>query len=119
MAMKRYRFMALADNYGVPRGYLRGTLTTHQGFDESAYVVSFEGVPKSAHHATYVLDFGTSVEVRWVAGWASEDLNQIFLQPFPLNGGTRPDNGRPIDMSMWMLGPRTAFHLKLTEIEKW
>lgn len=110
----KYTFTAAADNYDVPRGYLYGTLETGHGIDKTYDVLTFEAAPKDASHAIYVLDYGTSVEARWVAGWASEDLSRIYLQPFPLSVGTRPD-GRPIDMSTWMLGPQRAFHLKLTE----
>jgi len=112
----KYRFTALADNYDVPRGYLRGTVETGQGFDGKSDVVTFEAPPKDSNQAVYVLDFGDRVEVRWVAGWATENLERVYLQAFPLSVGTRPDNGRPVDMSTWMLGPRRAFHLKLKEV---
>lgn len=110
----RYTFKALADNYNVPRGHLYGTLLTGQGFDKKSDILRFEAAPKDAHTAIYVLDFGTHVGVRYVAGW-NNVMQEIFLQSFPVNGGTRPDNGRPVDMSGWMLGPRRAFHLKLRE----
>lgn len=111
----KYKFTALADNYDVPRGYLRGTLETGQGYDGKSDVVTFEGTPKDAHHAVYVLDFGDRVEVRYVTGWQPNG-NRIYLQPFPLNGVIHEGNGRPINMSGWMLGPRRAFHLKLKEV---
>jgi hypothetical protein len=38
---------------------------------------------------------------------------RIFLAPFPVNGGLRPDTGRPVDMSNWMIGPRRTYHLKV------
>lgn len=110
----RYTFTAHADNYEVPRGYLRGTLLTDQGHDGKSVVLEFESAPKDAHRAVYVLDYGTRVEVRWTAGW-SGTRGEFYLQSFPLNEGNRPDNGRPIDMSGWMLGPRTVYHLKLRE----
>jgi hypothetical protein len=110
----KYNFTALADNYDVPRGYLRGMVDTEQGYDRKSDVLAFEAAPKDAHHAVYVLDFGDRVEVRYVSGWQPKG-NLIYLQPFPLSVGTRPDNGRPIDMSTWMHKPRRAFHLKLKE----
>ena len=110
----RYTFTAAADNYEVPRGYLRGSVETEQGHEGKSSVLIFESAPKDACKALYVLDFGTHVEVRYVAGWQPKGY-RIFLQPFPLSEGTRPDNGRPIDMSGWLLGPRRAFHLKLKE----
>ena len=107
----RYTFTAAEDNHEPTRGYLHGTLETACcGLSD---VLSFYEIPKEARKAIYVLDFGNRVEVRYVTGWNHGD---IFLQPFPLSQGTRPDNGRPVDMSGWMLGPRRAFHLKLKEV---
>lgn len=114
--MARYTFRAAADNYEPhPRDYISGRMTTSQGYDSRSDIVSWDGPPKDAYKAIYVLDFGDRIEVRYVAGWSSGGAN-IFLQPFPLSVGTRPDNGRPIDMSGLMLGPRRAYHLKLTEV---
>lgn len=111
----RYSFTAARDNYEpVPRGYLYGTLATGKGYDGKSYVLEFASTPKDAHRAVYVLDYGTHVEVRWTAGW-SGTRDEFYLQSFPLSKGNRPDNGRPIDMSGWMLGPRTVYHLKLRE----
>lgn len=116
----KYTFTAVADNYEVPRGHLYGTLVTDQGYDGKSDVLIFEGTVKDAHKAIYVLDFGTRVEVRYVAGWNGNGggkADRIFLQPFPLSVGTRSD-GRPIDMSGWTLGPRRAYHLKLKEVSE-
>lgn len=110
----QYTFTARADNYTVPRGQLYGTVTLRQGHDGKSDVLSFDAVPKDAHKAVYVLDYGTHVEVRYVAGWSGNGRD-IFLQPFPLSMGARPD-GRPIDMSGWMLGPSRVFHLKMREM---
>lgn len=117
----KYTFTAVADNYEVPRGHLYGTLVTDQGYNGRSDILTFDSAVKDAHKAIYVLDFGTRVEVRYVAGWNGNGEGKtyrIFLQPFPLSEGTRPDNGRPIDMSGWMLGPRKAFHLKLKEVSE-
>lgn len=112
----KYTFTAAADNYEVTRGYLYGTLTTDQGFDGKSDVLEFEYEPDDVRrNPIFVLDFGDRVEVRYMAGWSAAN-KQVFLQPFPLSVGERPD-GRPIDMSTWMLGPRRAFHLKLTKVE--
>jgi hypothetical protein len=109
-----YTFTAAADNYEpVPRNYLRGTLETFHRSAHKSDVLLIDNPPNDAHKAIYVLDFGAGVKVRYVAGWNGE---KFFLQPFPLSVGTRPDNGRPVDMSGWMLGPRRAFHLKLKEV---
>ena len=62
----KYTFTALADNYEVPRGHLRGTLVTGQGHDGKSDVLTFEGIPVGAANAVYVLDYGTRVEVRYV-----------------------------------------------------
>lgn len=111
----QYEFRARADNYEVPRGHLSGTLTTGQGYNGKTDILYFDNLPKDAHEAIYVLDFGTHVEVCYTSGWNTKSLKSIFIQPFPLNRETSPD-GRPIDMSNWMLGPRRAFHLKLREV---
>jgi hypothetical protein len=109
-----YKFIAAADNYEpCPRNYLRGTLTTSQGYDSRSAIVTFENAPDDARKAVYILDFGNRVEVQYVSGWAMNG-SAIYLQPFPLSKGTLWD-GRPIDMSGWMIGPRRAFHLKLKE----
>lgn len=116
-----YTFTAAADNYEpAPRNYLSGTLAVYEMPAEQtgrtlARVLCFSSdVPKQAHHAIYLLDDGSSVTAYYVAGWRP-DLSEIYLQTFPLNDGTiRPDNGRPVDFSGWLLGPRTAFHLKLS-----
>lgn len=112
----KYTFTTRRDNYEVPRGYIRGRVSTEFGPDKKTDVLSFEGMawPKGAEKALYLLDFGTRVEIRYVTGW-NETNSCLYLQPFPLSVGTRPDNGRPIDMSGWMLGPRVTFHLKLKE----
>lgn len=65
----------------------------------------------------YLIDDGATVFVYYVAGWSHGDSitpRILMLHPFPLSVGTRPDNGRPIDMSTWMLGPRRAYHLKVS-----
>ena len=116
----KYTFKAVADNYEVPRSHLYGTLVTDPGYDGKSDILTFEGTVKDAHKAIYVLDFGTRVEVRYVAGWNGNGEGKtylIFLKPFPLSVGTRSD-GRPIDMSGWMLGPRKAFHLKLKDVSE-
>jgi hypothetical protein len=62
----------------------------------------------------HTFDDGHDVTPLYVTGW-QEDGN-TFLRRFPLSEGTRPDNGRPVDMSGWALGPRRAYHLKATPI---
>lgn len=112
----QYTFRAAVDNYEPTRNQIFGRLATQLGPDKKSDVLSFDSMawPKDAHKALYVLDFGTHVEVRYVTGW-NETSGCIFLQLFPLSVGTWQSDGRPVDMSGWMLGPRRTYHLKLKE----
>ena len=79
---------------------------------------------KDMHRAVYLLDDGQTIRPHYVAGWANTDprsdvtttLDVVYLHPFPTSTGTRPDNGRPVDMSTWALGPRRAYHVKLHDV---
>ena len=120
--MAEYRFTMAADRYDPPRNYLHGTIVTDQGYDRRSHVLTFDEGPRESlrtENGIYVLDYGTHIEVRYVAGWNLTDRYRVFLQAFPLNDGTqRSDNGLRVDFSGWMLGPRNAFHLKMTEVSK-
>lgn len=73
-----------------------------------------------------ILDSGTEISAWWAGGYHdhpsstyrdTENMDgwpYVLFHEFPLSVGIRPDNGRPVDMSSWMLGPRTFYHLKLT-----
>lgn len=41
----------------------------------------------------------------------------VLWHPFPLSEGIRAD-GHAVDMSGWMLGPRKAYHFKVTPLEE-
>lgn len=65
-----------------------------------------------------LLDDGETVTPHFYAGGklaAGIDGYELF-EPFPTNtdGRPRPDNGQPVDYSAWVLGPRRAYHLKVT-----
>lgn len=108
----RYTFIAARDLYEPPRGYITGTVETGQGFEGKSDILRLNEKIDNAEKCGYILDFGDRVEVRFVSGWGARNAT-LYLQPFPLSQGIRPDNGRPIDMSGWMLGPCRTFHLKL------
>jgi hypothetical protein len=115
-----------ADNYEpVPRDHYWVTGTVHKadldtGRPETVVITTTNTI-KDMHRAVYLLDDGTSVRPHYVAGWASASsrseittqADRVYLHPFPLSGGTRPDSGQPIDMSGWALGPRRCYHVKI------
>lgn len=75
-----------------------------------------------------IVDDGQSVTVMYLAGYRGEldadnpaaaigvNYPYALFHAFPLSRGTRPDNGRPVDMSNWMLGPRKSYHLKVSDV---
>lgn len=68
---------------------------------------------RDPHQSVYLIDDGVSVVPHYVAGRHDEE-GSVLLHEFPTNpnGARRPDNGREIDHSAWMVGPRRAYHLK-------
>lgn len=76
---------------------------------------------RDAVKALYLIDDGRSVRPYYVAGW-SQDRDRITLHSFPTDyrpDGSRrmraDDERRSVDYSGWMLGPRRAYHLKVSE----
>jgi hypothetical protein len=120
-----YRWSAALTNHEpCSRDWATGTMFRYGALDEvrgpGIILEDAEGL-KDAHRATYLVDDGRTVEVYFVAGWGPLDaLNTLFLQPFPTNfdadGVQRvsPKDGRPIDFGTWQLGPRRAYHLKIS-----
>jgi hypothetical protein len=40
-----------------------------------------------------------------------------LLHPFPRSEGRRQDNGRPVDMTGWRLGPQRCYHFEVTDVD--
>lgn len=126
---EEFRVRIVLDNYEPTRAAtaLTGYRYAHPGRGGLAYlavvlVVGEELVEPT--HSIYLLDSGTRVEPYYVVGWPGDsdvpvparredEPFFVILHPFPLSLGTRPDNGQPIDMSGWALGPRKAYHCKV------
>lgn len=118
---RNVEFVSALDNYEpVPRRTGRSLLEEWRHTDGTVtYAVVGWGEEKDAHHAVYLIDNGRAVVPHYVAGF-SQDRDRIMIRPFPTDYGadgerrTRDDNGRPVDFSNWMLGPRRAYHFKIT-----
>lgn len=115
------RFRCALDNYEPPRRYGSGTLQEWTAPDgEITYRITDPMARKEGHTSLYLMDDGKTVRPYYVAGW-SQKSGMITLHPMPTDyhpdgaRKIRPDNGRPVDMSGWMLGPRTFLHLKIRE----
>lgn len=111
----RQSFYVALDNYEpCPRNDMRGELEWWAADDirpETAVLVDFPIIGNDPR-AVWLLDDGRRVRPFYTAGW-TQDHSRIFLHPFPLDHD--PDkNGRGLDMSGWALGPRRAYHLKLS-----
>ena len=73
--------------------------------------------------ALYLLDDGKNVKPYYVAAWkntpgAHSRVHEVILHPFPVSDGSVRPDGRPVDFSTWMLGPRKTYHLKITHINE-
>lgn len=104
------------DNYSPARNYGAGLAAVYAATDDGTgrpetITLDPSGMPLGTDDV-YLMDDGATVRPFYVAGWR-KDAPELYLQPFPVDGGTRADNGRPVDMSGWQLGPRKAWHLKV------
>ena len=113
--IRRLSWRTVLDNHEPPRTWCHGVAEVYEATDVAPETVVLDttDMPKDSHRAVYLLDYGDAVIPMYVAGWRQE-LTAVFLHPFPLSVGTRADNGRPIDHSTWVLGPRRYFHIKVT-----
>jgi hypothetical protein len=116
--MATFRWWCALDNYEPRRAEMDGTLerSTHAVTGNDTIVILPPLGLKDSTNAVYLIDDGETVTAWYVAGWNPKDPG-LILNPFPVNPGgerTRPDNGRPVDYSAWSLGPRRAYHLKVT-----
>lgn len=73
------------------------------------------------HSAVFLVDDGRTVTPYYVAGYRpTDEPDALFLQPFPTNFNAdgsprmRGDRAEQVDMSGWALGPRKAYHVKLS-----
>jgi hypothetical protein len=119
--IREFTFYAAGDNYEPSRSLIVGVAAAYPSTSDPTQetLVLFDALTKfkAPTNAVYLIDDGDKVESWYVAGWQpaawSEFKDCVFLQRFPLSQGVRPDNGQPVDMSRWMLGPRVAYHLKV------
>lgn len=118
--VRSFTYICQIDNYDPPRERVIGAAEVYlvPGTDTESLVL-LEAFEKfmDPHKSLFLVDDGQTVEPFYVTGWqltpGAEFEGCVFLRRFPLSVGTRPDNGRPIDMSGWMLGPRRCYHLKV------
>lgn len=107
------------DNHEPPRrsaALVMHRFVGHSG--DTEYMIE-SGVDLLDTHCGFLLDDGYSVIPLYVAGWHSEH-KYILAHKFPLDfnpttrePNLRADNGRPVDHSTWILGPRRYYHLKV------
>lgn len=98
-------------------GFGFGIAYTYANTGDDGFMLWPDVRMKQPVKAVYIMDFGDRVLPYYVTGWqTAEDglIDRVFLGAFPVNGKIRPDNGRPADYSNWKLGPRKAYHLKVT-----
>lgn len=110
---------ALDNHEPVPRaeatGY--GVRYVHPSTGSEGFKIYNSAGIKDAHKASLILDDGETAVPYYCVGWKDDEYT--LYQPFPTNpdGAVGPDNGRPIDYSTWILGPRKTYHFKITELE--
>lgn len=122
MSPQGFSWSTALDNYEPTRNHGSGKGTRYI-MDGEMRIRLEDGIDdlKDGVNAAYFVDDGRTVVPMYVAGWQPGNPSHpegcapsILLHPFPTNGRIRPDNGRPADFSSWMLGPRKAFHLKVS-----
>jgi hypothetical protein len=118
---------ALDNDEPAPRVIAHGKIVRWVNSDGVVhYQISTERAAMQAddmQRAVYLIDDGAAVSACYVCAHHNGGPSPLYpegcepfvmLAPFPLSVGTRPDNGQPVDMSGWMLGPRRAYHLKIS-----
>lgn len=115
-------FTFAKDNHEPPRDYGNGKAEvwrTPEGIERIRILRADETFTYSTR-SLYLIDDGSSVVPHYVAGWSLklEELGNLLIEPMPTNpdGRQRADNGRVIDFSNWMLGPKRAYHLKIKRV---
>lgn len=121
---RTYTYVTAMDNHDPARHMQTGTVEEWEWSDDGSRSYRIpDGVSvfvKADSNIIFLLDDGRTVRALYVAGWSGAE-DRLFLRPMPVginDDGTprlRADNGRPVDYSTWMLGPRRTYHLKITE----
>ena len=113
-----FSYYVALDNYQPPREEHTGIalMYTHPATrDPGIKIPGAEKIFKDAYRAFYLVDNGVSVTPYHVAGYnPKDDPGTVFLKPFPTN--FKRVDGYEVDFSMWTLGPRRAYHLKVREL---
>jgi len=115
------------DNHDPARNIAQGRLVEYDEPGETSgqprYMRAADGgIPAGS---ILIIDDGLTARPYWGGGGNAGEPAPLYpegsaprelLYPFPVNpeGKARPDNGRVIDYTGWMLGPRRAYHLKIT-----
>lgn len=120
-----FRVRIQLDNHEPPREFTSLTGYRYQVAKElgshDAIVLVVGDELRDFANVLYLIDNNHGVEAFYVAGYAGplgtgargQDPQTVVLHPFPRSEGVRKDNGRPVDMSGWQLGPRRAYHCKV------
>jgi hypothetical protein len=123
------RYETAMDNYEPsPRKIEYGNLVE---YDDPAEVSGQPRYMRSTRRSAipegviFIIDDGTTARPYYAGGGSPGNPAPLYpegsepreiLYPFPVNpdGKTRPDDGRVIDFSAWLPGPRKAYLLKVT-----
>jgi hypothetical protein len=124
MSVTRYAVRTVTDNYEPTRGEAWVSADLWEGEDNhrdpesfTVVLISPEAI-RAATRAVYVWDDGARVVPLYVAGY-QPDATLVYLVPYPVaDGRERPDSGRPVDFSSWVLGPRRSYHLKARAVDE-
>jgi hypothetical protein len=122
------RYTVALDNYEpVPRRTETGDLVEYDDNSETSgqprYFRTLAGT-SFAEQSVYIIDDGRVARPYYGGSFNLGKPSPLYpegrepvelLYPFPVNPGgrRRPDNGREIDFTTWMLGPRKCYHLKI------
>lgn len=79
---------------------------------ENGYIIDGALTWKDGRQAVYLMDDGCTVRPYYVAAY-HPDHEYVIIHPFPVSDGRLRPDGRPVDFSSWLLGPRRAYHVKL------
>ena len=120
-----YTYAVSLDNHEPVREQANGTIEVWQWPDTGEVSYRIPGglsqFFRDNGNIIFLMDDGRTVAPLYMAGWSDRE-DTLFLRPFPVNTDAdgsprlREDDGRPVDYSTWMLGPRRAYHLKVTEL---
>lgn len=116
---EHFTYSAAADNYTpCPRDYLSGVGHRYSMPDGREGIVLEDASHFKVARVIFLVDDGRTVEPYFVGGWR-DDADYIVIHRFPTNFNAdgsplmRGDRDEQVDFGTWMLGPRTAYHLKV------